>query len=344
MLSLDALVICALLAMPAAPSQDPPAPPEPPAQPEPAPDPEPEPKPEPQPEPAPEPEPEPSADEPAPDSTHQQSEREQQLEEELAEARARATELERMIDELRQQVAKLRAELAARPAPTPPVAKAPPPSTTPSPAAPESEPIDKDSSAPQRSKPARSWDEDPSDRRSAPNQTPTPSQEPLAGGASSDAEAVLASMRAAYASRFPATPSPSQRDTFDAFTADVVKWSASQQRSLRAPVTWTVQLVRVEKGSARDRMVRFIARDARRADSRGAGTAFIVRLPRTDADELLKGDYRGATYEVTGTLSPIVRFAPERPYDGISAAQTAFVGPYCEAALVIDCQSIRPGT
>ena len=88
-------------------------------------------------------------------------------------------------------------------------------------------------------------------------------------------------------------------------------------------------------------MVRFIARAAGRSSARG-GDTFVVRVPRGDADELLKGDYRSATYTVTGNLAPIVRFAPERPYDGISSTHSAFVGPYCEVSIAIDSESIRP--
>ena len=151
-------------------------------------------------------------------------------------------------------------------------------------------------------------------------------------------------MRSAFATRFPSIPSPSQRDAFDAFTGDVVKWSAAQQRSLRLPVTWRVQFVRVEKGSSRDRTVRFIARMASRGGSRGTGDQFVVRVPKAEADQLLKGDYRANPYEVTGTLAPIVRFAPERPYDGISSTPSAFVGPYCEMSIALDSQSISPGS
>lgn len=151
-------------------------------------------------------------------------------------------------------------------------------------------------------------------------------------------------MRAAYAARFPSAPSPSQRDAFDSFTGDVVKWSASQQRSLRLPVTWMVRLVRVEKTSSKDRMVRFIARSSTRGDSRGTGDTFVIRVPKADAAEILKSDYRSTTYEVSGTLAPMVRFAPERPYDGISSNHSAFVGPYCEVSVVLDSESIRPGT
>ncbi len=151
-------------------------------------------------------------------------------------------------------------------------------------------------------------------------------------------------MRSAYASRFPSIPSPSQRDAFDVFTGDVVKWSAAQQRALRLPVTWTVHLVRVEKGSSKDRTVKFIARAAGRSGTRGSGDTFVVRVPRAQAQELTSGDYRSTPFEVTGTLAPIVRFAPERAYDGISSNHSAFVGPYCEVSIALDSQSIRSGS
>lgn len=327
MLSLDALLVSSLLAMPLSPAQQqPPAEPEPPAQPEPAPEPAPEP----------EPEPEPMADEP-PAAADAPSPRELQLEEELAEARARAADLERMIDALRQQVAQLRAELAARQAAQ---AAAPAPSA---PATRASAPMTRSDDAPKMapSPPQRSWDEDPGDARPSWAPPPAEAAPAIPADATADAQAFLASIRAAYSSRFPSIPNPAQRDAFDAFTGDVVKWSAAQQRSRRLPVTWAVQLVRVEKGSSKDRMVRFIARAAGRGSSRSGGDTFVVRVPRSDADELLKGDYRSATYMVTGNLAPIVRFAPERPYDGISSTHSAFVGPYCEVSIAIDSQSIR---
>ncbi len=340
MLSLHALLISSVLALPICAAPEPPTEPEPPAQPEPAPEPSPEPDPEPQPEPEPEPAPEPSADEPPEDPTGDgQSERERQLEEELAESRARAAELERMIDELRQQVSKLRAELAARPV-------TPPADSQAAPALPASgaqvEQVARPNAAPTSSSPRRSWDEDPSDSR--PSWTPPPAPTPpmVSADSTSDPVSLLAAMRSAYAAKFPTTPNPSQRDAFDAFTGDIVKWSATQQRSLRLPVTWSIRLVRVEKGSTKDRLVRFIARSVGRSDSRGSGETFVVRVPRSDADALLQGDYRSATYEVTGTLAPIVRFAPERPYDGISSTHSAFVGAYCEVAIAVDAQSIRP--
>lgn len=342
MLPLHALLISSVLVLPICAAQEPPTAPEPPAQPEPAPEPAPEPDPEPQPEPepAPAPEPEPSADEPPGDpSGDGQSERERQLEEELAESRARAAELERMIDELRQQVSKLRAELAARPA-TPPAAPQAAPARPASSARTEQEARPDAPSA--SSSPRRSWDEDPSDSRPSWTPPPAPAQPAVSADSTSDPVSLLASMRSAYATKFPTTPNPSQRDAFDAFTGDIVKWSASQQRSLRLPVTWSVRLVRVEKGSTKDRLVRFIARSVGRSDSRGSGETFVVRVPRSDADELLQGDYRNATYVVTGTLAPIVRFAPERPYDGISSTHSAFVGAYCEVAIAVDAQSIRP--
>ncbi|MBU3728277.1 MAG: hypothetical protein FGM37_03380 [Phycisphaerales bacterium] len=259
-----------------------------------------------------------------------------------------------MINALQQQVAQLRAELedhkssqqalaSARSSRVPAAdasesrapsgrhvtgAAAGQPSDGASPAAPDD--------APRRT---QSWDEDPDDARptwSAPAPTPTPA--PMT--AADSADALVASMRSAYAARFPSIPSPAQRDAFDAFTADVVKWSASQQRSLRRPVTWTVQLLRVERGSSKDRMVRFIARSA----SQGASGTFIVRVPRAEAEQLLNGDYRSGTYQVSGTLTPVVRFAPERPYDGISSTPSAFVGPYCEVSVALDTQSISPGS
>ena len=340
MLSLHALLISSVLALPICAMREPPTEPEPPAQPEPDPEPAPEPDPEPQPEPEPEPAPEPSADEPPEDpSGDGQSERERQLEEELAESRARAAELERMIDELRQQVSKLRAELAARPA-TPPAAPQAAPARPASGA--QAEQVARRDASPPSSSPRRSWDEDPSDSRPSWTPPPVPTQPAVSVDSTADPVSLLASMRSAYAARFPTTPDPSQRDAFDAFTGDIVKWSASQQRSLRLPVTWSVRLVRVEKGSTKDRLVRFIARPVGRSDSRGGGETFVVRIPRSDADELLQGDYRNATYEVTGTLAPIVRFAPERPYDGISSTHSAFVGAYCEVAIAVDAQTIRP--
>lgn len=343
MLSLDVLLISSLLAMPLSPvQQEPPTPPEPPAQPEPEPEPAPEPEPEPEPEPQAEPAPEPMVDEPPSDPSQVQSERERQLEEELAEARARAADLERMIDTLRQQVTQLRAELAAR-------AAAQTAATPAQPSAP---------SAPSRSRasetseegaakvpPQRSWDEDPGDTR--PSWTPPASAVVAAqipATATSDPAALLSTIRSTYSARFPSIPSPGQRDAFDSFSADVVKWSASQQRALRMPVTWKVHLIRVEKGSAKDRTVRFIARGVSQGGPRGAGDTFVVRIPRGDAEELMKGDYRSGPYEVTGTLAPIVRFAPERAYDGISSTHSAFVGPYCEVSIAVDGQSIRPGS
>lgn len=284
----------------------------------------------------------PHGDEPIDDPT----ERELQLEEELAEARARAADLEKMIDDLRRQVAQLQAELAARP-----IAPAPPP------AAPRaSTPPRSDSSAPAPRAPAqtapdptnkRSWDEDPEDSRAMwPAPRPSEPMQPAPPtDAMASAESFLASIREVYSSRFPSAPSPSQGAAFDAFSGDVVKWSAAQQRSMRAPITWRVNFVRVEKGSSRDRMVRVIARSAGPGAARGgSGGTFVVRMPRAEADELLQGDYRSTVYEVTGTLAPIVRFAPERPFDGVSSNHSAFVGPYCETAIVVDSTDVRPGT
>lgn len=381
MLSLDVLLISSLLAMPLAPvHQEPPPAPEPPAQPEPAPEPEPDPEPAPEPE----PDPEPNIDEPPSEPGATPSDREIELEEQLAEARARAADLERMIEVLRQQlaearakaadleplidalqrqVAQLRAELEDQklaresrsesqtlavleaPSPTAPTMADPAGHSPQDPAAPE--PSVAASAGPPADAPSaiRSWDEDPDDATpswSAPLPTPTPAPTPVP--ASDSADALVASMRSAYSARFPSIPSPAQRDAFDAFTADVVKWSAAQQRSLRRPVMWTIQFLRVEKGSGRDRMVRFIARSAVRSGPQGAIGTFIVRVPRAEAEQLLKGDYRSGSYEVSGTLTPVVRFAPERPYDGISSTPTAFVGPYCEVSVALDAQSISPGS
>ena len=275
------------------------------------------------------------------------SQREIELEEQLAEARARAADLERMIDTLRQQVAQLRAELAARQAATGSAAQAPaaPASPRTAPAV-QSRPLPDQSASAPTAPVQRSWDEDPADGR--PAWTPPPAVAappmPLPTNATTDAGTFLSSMRAAYAMRFPSIPSAGQREAFDAFTGDVVKWSAAQQRSLRVPVTWTVQLVRVEKGSSKDRTVRFIARASDRGGSAGMGEQFVVRVPRTDSAQLLASDYRGTPYSVTGTLAPIVRFAPERPYDGISSNHSAFVGPYCEMSIVLDAESISPGS
>lgn len=334
MLSLDAFLISSLLAMPLAPVQAPPAP-EPPAQPEPAPEPAQDP----------EPQAEPSADEPSDEPAEGQSERERQLEEELAEARARTTELERMVEELRQQVTRLRQELAARPvaaAPAPPARRDPPPAANQSQGRDDAPEAADAASAP--SPPRRSWEDDPAEPRRAPAPPPAPALPPTPVAAVTDPDSFLSSIRASYAARFPSIPDPAQRDAFDAFAGDVVKWSASQQRTLRLPVTWSVNFVRVEKGSSKDRTVRLIARRARPDGSRGTGDTFVVRILRSDAEELLKGDYRHGTYEVTGTLAPIVRFAPERPYDGISSTHSAFVGPFCEMSIALDSQSIRPGT
>lgn len=335
MLSIDALLISCLLAMPLSPAQqEPPPQPEPPAQPDPAPEPEPDPVPEP------EPEPEPALDDPPVEPGDAPSQREIELEEQLAEARARAADLERMIDTLRQQVAQLRGELAARQAAMAPAAASSAEAAPASQSRPRTAP-----SAPAPAAPTqRSWDEDPADAR--PSWTPPPAAQsvPLPANATSDAGTFLASMRGAFASRFPSIPSPAQREAFDAFTGDVVKWSAAQQRSLRLPVTWTVQFIRVEKGSPRDRTVRFIARTVGRGASQGAGDHFVVRVPRAEAQQLLAGDYRSTPYSVTGILAPIVRFAPERPYDGISSTHSAFVGPYCEMSIALDSESIRPGS
>ncbi len=165
----------------------------------------------------------------------------------------------------------------------------------------------------------------------------------MPSNATADPQSFLASLRAAYASRFPMIPSPAERGAFDAFTGDVVKWSASQQRALRMPVTWTVQFVRAERGTGKDRTIRLIARSVQPSGARGPSDMFVVRVPKADAAELMQGDWRGSTFEVTGTLAPIVRFAPERPYDGISSTPSAFVGPYCEVSIALDSQSIGPG-
>jgi hypothetical protein len=267
------------------------------------------------------------------------SEREQQLEEELAEARARAADLERMIDALRQQVTQLRAELAARSAAQAAAVQSAP--MEPVRAQPSREPVASPTQAPLVPQ-QRSWTEDPGDDRSSWTAPTTPAPSPMPSNATADPRSLLASLRAAYASRFPTVPSPSERGAFDAFTGDVVKWSASQQRALRLPVTWTVQFVRAERGTAKDRTVRLIARSVQPSGARGPSDTFVVRVPKADSAQLMQGDWRSGTFEVTGTLAPIVRFAPERPYDGISSTPSAFVGPYCEVSIALDSQSIGP--
>jgi hypothetical protein len=282
-------------------------------------------------------------DEPPTEPADGMSEREQQLEEELAEARARAADLERMIDSLRQQVVQLRAELAARSAAqAAAAAAAPPASTEPIQPQPSREPVAAQP-VPQLVPQQRSWTEDPGDERPSWTAPAAPAATAMTSSATADPQSFLVSLRAAYASRFPTIPSPSERGAFDAFTGDVVKWSASQQRALRIPVTWTVRFVRAERGTAKDRTVRLIARAVQRSSAQGPSDTFVVRVPKADATELMQGNWREETFEVIGTLAPIVRFAPERPYDGISSTPSAFVGPYCEVSIAIDSQTIGPG-
>jgi hypothetical protein len=270
------------------------------------------------------------------------SERERQLEEELAEARARGADLERMIDSLRQQVTQLRAELAARSAAlasaTAASAGTPRESIQPRPSR---EPVTAQPTPPVVPT-QRSWSEDPGDERPSWIAPTTPPLAAMPSNATADPQSFLASLRAAYATRFPAIPSPSERSAFDAFTGDVVKWSAAQQRALRLPVTWTVKFVRAERGSPKDRTIRLIARSIQRSGAPGPGDTFVVRVSKADAAQLMQGDWRQGTFDVTGVLAPIVRFAPERPYDGITSTPSAFVGPFCEVSMAIDSQTIGP--
>lgn len=153
------------------------------------------------------------------------------------------------------------------------------------------------------------------------------------------AAGVLSGLRQAYAGAFPSIPSPSS-DGFHQFSGDVVKWAAAQQRAMRLPVSWNVQIVRFERAAARDRVLKAIARPSGAAGS-AVGT-FIIKVPRAAAEQVMQGDYRGKSFTVAGTLAPIVRFAPDRPTDGMSTHHSTFVGPYCEASIVLEAETIEP--